>query len=233
MSYSDMNQAAGIVLCGGKSSRMGLAKAWLPFGNETMLQRVVRILSDVVQPLIVVAAPGQELPRLPSDVRIARDRREGRGPLEGLLAGLEAAPAEVETVYATSCDVPLVVPAFVHRLSELLGQHDVAVPVEGPHHHPLAAVYRPRVVPVIRDLLAADRLRPVFLYERVDTLRVDVSELRGVDPQLDSLTNLNRPEDYRAALSKAGYPLPADIAARLKTMMDSDAEGICSGQPDS
>ena len=85
-------------------------------------------------------------------------------------------------------------------MTALLGSHDVVVPVEGPHHHPLAAVYRPRVLPLIKDLLDADRLRPVFLYELADTLRVEVSELKDVDPQLDSLANLNRPEDYRAAL---------------------------------
>jgi molybdenum cofactor guanylyltransferase len=55
---------AGIILCGGRSSRMGRPKAWLPFGSEFMLQRVVRILSDVVSPIAVVAAPGQDLPPL-------------------------------------------------------------------------------------------------------------------------------------------------------------------------
>ena len=50
----------GIVLCGGESRRMGRPKAWLPFGDELMLQRVVRILGEVVNPIVVVAAPGQD-----------------------------------------------------------------------------------------------------------------------------------------------------------------------------
>src|SRR5271157_2359743 len=50
----------GIVLCGGQSTRMGRSKAWLAFGKETMLQRVVRILSETLSPIIVVAAPDQE-----------------------------------------------------------------------------------------------------------------------------------------------------------------------------
>ena len=53
---------AGIVLCGGKSTRMGSSKALLPFGSETMLQRVVRLLGEVVSPMVVVAAVDQELP---------------------------------------------------------------------------------------------------------------------------------------------------------------------------
>ena len=69
---------------------MGLPKATLPFGPELMLQRVVRLLQEVVHPIVVVAAPGQEVPALPGDVILTADEREGRGPLQGLHAGLLA-----------------------------------------------------------------------------------------------------------------------------------------------
>ena len=52
----------GIVLCGGKSSRMGASKAHLQFGPETLLQRIVRIMAQALDPLVVVAAEGKELP---------------------------------------------------------------------------------------------------------------------------------------------------------------------------
>src|SRR5262245_27673434 len=122
-------RCGGIVLCGGKSSRMGRPKATLPFGPELMLQRVVRLLGEVVEPIVVVAAPGQELPPLPADVQIARDEREGRGPLEGLSAGLATIAGRAHAAYVTSCDVPLLVPAFVRRLIDLLGKHEIVVPV--------------------------------------------------------------------------------------------------------
>jgi len=205
---------AGLVLCGGKSSRMGLPKATLPFGPELMLQRVVRLLSQVVSPIVVVAAPRQELPPLPAGVMVAKDEREGRGPLEGLLAGLTAVAPLVEAAYATSCDVPLLVPGFVELMIERLGDAEIAVPVEGEFAHPLAAVYRTSVLPQIQELLAADRLRPAFLFDRVNTCRVPVEELKTVDPQLSTLQNLNRPEDYLAALAAAGFqPDPATLAA--------------------
>ena len=85
-------RAAGIVLCGGRSSRMGRPKAWLPFGNEFMLARVVRVLREAVDPVVVVAAPDQDVPPLPPAVRIIRDEIEGKGPLGGLAAGLAALP---------------------------------------------------------------------------------------------------------------------------------------------
>src|SRR5580692_4870637 len=105
--------AGGIVLCGGKSTRMGVPKATLPFGPETMLQRVVRLLATVVSPIVAVAAREQVLPALPDGVIVTRDEREAKGPLEGLRAGLSALPKSVDIAYVTSCDVPLLVPGFV------------------------------------------------------------------------------------------------------------------------
>ena len=201
-----------IVLCGGQSSRMGYPKALLPFGDERLLQRVVRIVAQVVpaEQIVVVAAPQQELPPLPHALTVARDRREGRGPLEGLAAGLAALSNNVDVAYATSCDVPLLKPPIVERLFQLLGEHDIVVPRDGKFHHPLAACYRTSVLPAVERLLAADRLRPAFLFEQADTREIPVDQLREVDPSLGSLTNLNTPEDYLAALAAAGLPIPLE-----------------------
>jgi molybdopterin-guanine dinucleotide biosynthesis protein A len=194
---------AGIVLCGGKSTRMGSSKALLPFGSETMLQRVVRLLGEVVSPMVVVAALDQGLPALPPDVIIARDEREARGPLEGLRAGLRALPADVERAYVTSCDVPLLVPNFVRQMLDLAHDYDVAVMEIDGFTHPLSAVYRRATLPFVDDLLAQDRLRPVFLFEAVKTRRVRPDEMTA-DPELRTLRNLNTREDYERALLEAG-----------------------------
>jgi len=195
--------AGGIVLCGGRSTRMGTPKALLPFGAETMLQRVVRLLGTIISPIVVVAAPGQTLPELPADVIVTRDEREGRGPLEGLRAGLKALPGAVEAAYVTSCDVPLLVPAFVRHMIDLLDDHDIAVMEIDGFPHPLSAVYRRGTLPHVEASLAQDRLRPVFLFDAVRTRRVQPAEMSSVDPQLLTLRNLNTREEYRQALSSA------------------------------
>ena len=200
-------RVGGIVLAGGKSTRMGTSKALLPFGPETMLQRVVRILGAIVSPIVVVAAPAQELPALPADVIVTHDEREARGPLEGLRAGLKALPESVEAAYVTSCDVPLLVPGFVTEMIELSKGFDVAVMEIDGFPHPLSAIYRRATLPYIEDLLAHDRLRPVFLYERVRTRRVSPSEITA-DPDLHTLRNLNTQEDYEQALASAGFNRP-------------------------
>src|SRR5689334_3654987 len=126
---------AGIVLCGGRSSRMGRPKAWLPFGGELMLQRVARVLRGVVDPVVVVAAPGQDVPELPAGVAVVRDEVEGRGPLQGLAAGLAALAGKADAAYLSSCDVPFLTPGFVRRMVELLGGASIAVPKVGDFHH--------------------------------------------------------------------------------------------------
>ncbi len=188
---------------------MGRDKATLPFGPELMLQRVVRLVGQVVafENIVIVAAPNQSLPVLPAGVTTARDLQEYRGPLAGLAIGLHALADRVDATYVTACDVPLLVPAFVARMFELLADFEVAVPVDAQHHHPLAAVYRPTVLPHVRRLLDAERMRPRFLFDEVNTREVPVDELRTVDPQLSTLENLNRDDDYIAALTKAGFAI--------------------------
>jgi molybdopterin-guanine dinucleotide biosynthesis protein A len=173
-----------------------------------MVQRVVRLLGMVVQPIVVVAAPGQELPELPGGTIVAYDEREARGPLEGLLAGLKVIESLADAAYATSCDVPLLEPGFVNAVVGQISEVQIAVPVEDGFAHPLAAVYRTSVLPAIRELLKADQLRPAFLYEKVPTRRIPVEELRQFDANLATLRNCNRPEDYHAALAEAGFASP-------------------------
>ena len=196
--------AGAIVLCGGKSTRMGSSKALLPFGPETMLQRVVRILDGVVSPIVVVAAADQLLPDLPSAVIVTRDEHEGRGPLEGLRAGLKALPAHVERAYVTSCDVPLLVPGFIRQMLDLGHGYDIAVIETDGFSHPLSAVYRRATLPYIEDLLAHNRLRPAFLFDAVKTRRIDPAQMTS-DPDLRTLRNLNTREDYEHALAAAGF----------------------------
>jgi molybdenum cofactor guanylyltransferase len=191
---------------------MGTSKALLAFGAETMLQRVVRLLSAVVSPIVVVAAAEQSLPDLPEGVIITRDEQQGRGPLEGLRAGLKALPGTVESAYVTSCDVPLLVPDFVRRMIELLTDHEIAVVEIGGFPHPLSAVYRRSTLPHVEALLAQNRLRPAFLFDAVSTRRVPPAEMISADPQLLTLRNLNTREDYLEALAIAGLSPNSDRA---------------------
>ena len=107
------------------------------------------------------ARPGQALPDLPDGVEVADDAREGRGPLQGLAAGLAAVRDRADAAYASSTDVPLLHPRFIRRvLAALDDDVDVVLPEVGGFRHPLAAAYRTELADVVERLIASDRMRP-------------------------------------------------------------------------
>ena len=186
---------AGIVLAGGRSSRMGTPKAWLDWHGSTLLRRTCGVVArGVGGPVVVVRAPGQELPELPDGVRVVEDAREGQGPLQGLLAGLEAVDGEL--AFAASTDMPFLHPRFVAAVCAAARDADVAVPHLGGFRQPLAAAYRTALAPLVAELVDDGRMKPAFLFERCETRWLD--DL----PHPESVRNLNAREDYDAALAE-------------------------------
>jgi molybdopterin-guanine dinucleotide biosynthesis protein A len=194
---------------------MGQSKAWLPFGAEYMLPRVVRIVREAVDAVVVVAAVGQDLPDLPRNVKIVRDDNEGRGPLQGLATGLMALKDWTDHVYLSSCDVPLLRSAFIRKVTAQIGGHQsgqvvqIAMPRVEERFHPLAAAYSTSLLPAIQQLLDANKLRLSALCELFPTRFLEPWEFADVDQELESLRNLNTPEEYEAALRLLQTNTPA------------------------
>jgi molybdopterin-guanine dinucleotide biosynthesis protein A len=207
-------EAGAIILAGGRSSRMGSPKAALDWHGSTLLRRVTGLAQRTVDgPVVVVRAPAQELPELPPSIEVVTDAREGRGPLQGLAAGLAAIGDRAEIAYVSSTDVPLLHPAFMRRVIEAATDDvDVVLPEIHGFRQPLSAAYRPSLLSEVQALIAADQLKPAFLFERCRVLALDDAlmlrdaALAAVDPGLASVRNLNSPGDYREARA---LPAPA------------------------
>jgi molybdopterin-guanine dinucleotide biosynthesis protein A len=221
-----MAPVAGIVLAGGRSSRMGTPKAALEWHGSTLLRRVVGVVERSVEgPVVVVRAPGQALPELPDEIEVVQDAREGRGPLEGMAAGLAAVRDRAPAAYASSTDVPLLHARFVHRVVAALDDDvDVVLPEVGGFRHPLAAVYRTELADVVERLIAEDRMRPAFLFEACRVRRLDADALladpalAALDPELDSLLNLNEPADYEAARARPAPEVTVRVFGALRRL---------------
>jgi molybdopterin-guanine dinucleotide biosynthesis protein A len=209
--------AVGIILCGGQSRRMGEPKAWLKLGDETFLQRLVRTVSGTVERVIVVAAVGQELPALPSQTIVVRDQRPERGPLEGLLAGLEAAAQFGSRVFVTGCDAPLLPAAVIRYLlrqldthestsAESVGECHAVVAFDGQYDQPLVGAYEVTVQTLVRGCLEREELslRALFEQPTFRGRRVGLEELRQVDSLLHCLRHVNTREEYQALLLAGG-----------------------------
>jgi molybdopterin-guanine dinucleotide biosynthesis protein A len=199
---------------------MGTSKAHLEWHGSTLLRRTAGIVARGVDgPVVVVRAPGQELPALPADVEVVEDAREGRGPLQGIAAGLAHMRERADACFVSSVDVPLLHPLFVRRVVAALDDEtDVVLPEAQGHRHPLAALYRTSLLADVEALIAADRMKPAFLFDRCRVKRLGDADLLGdrrlasADPQLASLINLNEPADYAAARAR---PAPAVLIERF------------------
>jgi len=190
----------GIVLRGGWSARMGTAKEWLPIGKEHLLQRVVRIVGSVVRPVVTASRREQPLPALPPKVEVVYDAVENAGPLAGMAAGFEALAGRCEAALVVSCDHPLLKPAFIARLIELLGDHQAVVPTHEGRSYPLVAVYRFDLRPLLTELLARSERCVHAFTERCGAHVVSSADLADVDPTRDSLRNVNDRESYERGL---------------------------------
>lgn len=190
---------------------MGFPKSNLPFGDELLLQRVVRRLSESVDGVFVVRAAEQEIPELPIGVTVVDDDQPALGPLQGISCGLRAANHRYDFAFVMSCDAPFMQNAFIKRLVELRNHSDIVITADEHRMHPLAAIYRTSLHSVAANLLHEGVRRPIALVDHAKVAKVATQSLRTVDPELESLLNLNDREAYRESLLRAGLKIPASF----------------------
>lgn len=241
---------AGVVLAGGRSSRMGTPKAALEWHGSTLLRRTVGILARATGgPVVVVRAAGQDLPDLPPRTVVVEDPAQGKGPVQGIAAGLAALSGQAEAAFVSSTDMPFLHPAFVRRVLRVADEDgvDVCLPVARGYPQPLAAAYRTSLAQTAARLVKEDRLRPAFLLQECEVRRLDDTALTtdpvlaALDPELDSVLNVNEPADYQAArarpapevtvqlfgaLVKAGQPAGPRTVRAATVQSAADAVGL-------
>lgn len=191
---------AAIILCGGRSQRMGRDKALLPVSDEVFLERICRIVTPATGTVIVVAAEDQKVPELGTDVRVVTDLLPDAGPLAGLLTGLQELQRrnpQATQVWLSGCDAPFVSVPVIERLRQLLKDADAVVVEHQQQLQPLAAVYHVRILPVVNRLIESGQRSLQQLLHSIRCVRVDAESLRDLDPDLKFLRNINTPEDYQ------------------------------------
>lgn len=199
----DQAATAAIVLCGGQSKRMGQDKCWLQLDGEYLLQRVCRIISQVVDPehIVVVAADQQVLPSLPEAIMLVRDETPACGPLAGMQRGLSEISQRFSPqtpTFVTACDLPGLKPDVILFLLQQLGEHEAVAFRDDQTTHPLCAVYRASLSSVAATLLQRDERRVRALSSNCDCHFINTSIALEFDPNLQSLRNVNTPEDFQA-----------------------------------
>lgn len=195
--------AVAAVLAGGRSRRMGTDKRSLRVGGQSMLSRVVGVASLVCRETMVVVARDEKRivdVVLGDRVAVVRDSIPNIGPLGGLITAFESTDSTWIVVLAA--DMPFVQPDAI-RLLWAFRRARGAVAFSGPRgFEPLLALYHRDCLAVARDLLMERRASPRTVLERVETVAVPFETLRGVDPQLHSVVNVNTPHEYTIVLQE-------------------------------
>ncbi len=176
---------------------MGRDKAFLPFGGTTLVERVAARLRDACDDVVIVTNHPEPYEAL--GLRAVRDALPHRRSLAGIYTGVLQAGGPA---FVCGCDMPFLCPALVRHMGTLAGAADVVIP-RVRDYEPLHAVYTPACLAPMRRVLAeggrnADVLRGLTVTE------LGAADLRRFDPELQSLINLNTPEDYAAALAALG-----------------------------
>lgn len=229
MTRGEHGGRTGIVLVGGRSSRIGVPKALLDLAGEPLLRHVVRALAPSCDEIVLVAAPRDAQPeeldsglarerrRLAARwtelhgvvhdggarprVRLVRDLQAHLGPVAGLARGLAAAHGALALVAA--CDLPFLAPRLVQALfaiAEADAALDVVVPRWRGYLEPLATVYRTSTAaPHFARQLADGVLKPTARLADLRVREVPESRLLSLDPTGRSFLNLNAREDYAEA----------------------------------
>jgi len=152
---------------------------------------VHRIVAPLCGEVMAVTRPGREVDA-PQGCRVVCDRLEGRGPLVGIHAALEACAADRLLVVA--CDMPWLSPALLSAMIEH-GRGDVTVPRTEDGWEPLHAIYGKRCLAPIEAALAQGPCRVPSFFDEVEVDIWDERRCRGHDRELRSFRNVNRPGD--------------------------------------
>lgn len=194
--------AEGFITAGGRSSRMGVDKAWLEIGGRAMIEHVIAALTPVTRSVALIAN-SPEYARL--GLRVFSDTHKGIGPLEAIRTSLENARAP--RVALVGCDLPFVTSELFRFLLGLKGGHQAIVPI-GPDERlePLCAVYSADALDCVTDLIERGERKVSKLFDIVPTRLVAFDELCHLRMSEFFFQNVNTPEDYLRACKVIHQP---------------------------
>jgi molybdopterin-guanine dinucleotide biosynthesis protein A len=189
-------KASGFVTAGGRSSRMGIDKAWLELGGQTMIERVIAALKPVTSSVAVIAN-NSEYGRL--GLPVYSDAQVGIGPLEAIRTAL--ANARAPRVVLAGCDLPFVTAELFSFLLDLKGDYQAIVPVGADGRlEPLCAVYSTEALESVTRLIESGGRKVSLLFEQIRTRRVIFSELRHLPGAELFFENVNTQGEYLRAV---------------------------------
>jgi molybdopterin-guanine dinucleotide biosynthesis protein A len=181
----------GIILAGGKSSRMGKDKALIKYGDETFMSNSLKKLNELFDETIVVADNVGKYNI--KNVKIINDIYTGKGPMGGIHAALKAAGND--WIFVIPCDMPMWEPHLAEEILKHRLDNDIVVPLFNNRKEPLFALYKKTCIPKIEECLKNNIIKVIELYPLVRTNYFDLGNIYTMEECSKSFLNINTPED--------------------------------------
>ncbi|MFY0543635.1 molybdenum cofactor guanylyltransferase [Brevibacillus sp. H7] len=189
----------GVILAGGKSSRMGRRKELLEWKGRTLVEHLAEQVTAAGMTCLIVSNEPQQLPGAlfqHPNVTVVRDQVDSRGPISGIVTAFRVRPEECLLVL--SCDLPFVHREHLARLQEFgekRSDWDGLVVQANGRVHPLFGLYRRRTQPLWEEALRQGSYRLMTVLEKI---RVTAIPEDLFDPW--AAFNANTPEEFETAL---------------------------------
>jgi molybdopterin-guanine dinucleotide biosynthesis protein A len=193
-----MFDATGFITAGGRSSRMGIDKAWLEIEGQSLIERTLASVRAVTSSVAIIAnTEGYGSLGVPVFV----DSHQGVGPLEAVRVALSN--TETNRVLLVACDLPFLTPELFSFLLSIPSKNQAVVPLSADNQiEPLCAIYCKNSLHAVETLIEQGERKMAKLFEKVPTRFVEFKEIRELDGANLFFENINTPEDHNRALRR-------------------------------
>jgi molybdopterin-guanine dinucleotide biosynthesis protein A len=181
----------GIILAGGKSSRYGKNKALVEMNGIRLIERVIAVVEPLFEHLIIITNTPRDYAYL--KIPMVEDLIKGLGPLGGIFTGLQTMSDEAG--FFVACDMPFLNSELIHHMVDVMEDFDAVVPKVDWKIEALHAIYTKNCLPAIEELIDNRDYQIFKFFEKVRVRYLSEEEIRGLDPELRSFFNINKPEE--------------------------------------
>ena len=180
-------------MAGGKSSRMGIDKSFVPFEGKPMIEAVIERVTGLGDELILITNEPDNYAHL--GLPMFGDVYPDHGPLGGIYTAVHHASHPHTLIVA--CDMPWLNRPLLEYMIALRETADIIVPRWTQFPEPLHAIYSKACLPAIEDNLKAKRLKVISFYGKMAVRFVEREEIEQFDGDGRSFANINTPQDIK------------------------------------
>lgn len=186
-----MKNITGIILAGGKSSRMGTDKGLLELNGKKIIKYIIEQLTPNSDALILISN-NERYTEL--GFPVYSDTIKDCGPMGGIFTALEKSQTENNMI--VSCDIPNITSEIIAYIIENIGKEEALVPIHDGHIEPLCGVYKKSAAIKFRRLLDTGNYKMKDALKTLNTRYIDVSE--HPDFSENTFLNINTPQEFEA-----------------------------------